>query len=383
MTSTPGAKQIIGLFPELLGPGGVQEAGRQTAAALAQIAARKGWSTIFLSLNDPSGRHSFDTAEGQFSFRGFGRSKTKFVFSALRHSGKEARVGLAAHPHLAVPASLMKWNSPQLKSIVVAHGVEVWKPLPRIRRSALLSADVVLAPSSDTARRLTEVQGVLMAKIRRLPWPLSTSFLKWAEGPADLAALRALPPGQIILTVSRWAASERYKGTDDLIRAVAQLRSTATGLQLVAVGGGDDLPRLQQLAAKLGVADHVHFLENLSREELAACYARADIFALPSTGEGFGLVFLEAMAFGCPVIGAACGGITDLVEDGVNGLLVPPCDPDRLAETLNRLLRDEALRAELGRHGREIVRGKFAFEVFRGQLEKILAECGLDSSCTK
>jgi D-inositol-3-phosphate glycosyltransferase len=88
-------------------------------------------------------------------------------------------------------------------------------------------------------------------------------------------------------------------------------------------------------------------------------------------------VFLEAMAFGCPVVGAASGGITDLVEDGVNGLLVPPRDPDRLAETLNRLLRDEALRAELGRHGREIVRRKFAFEVFRAQLEKILAECGL------
>jgi transposase len=76
----------------------------------------------------------------------------------------------------------------------------------------------------------------------------------------------------------------------------------------------------------------------------------------------------------------ACGGITDLVEDGVNGFLVPPRDPDRLAETLNRLLRDETLRAKLGRHGQEIVRHKFSFEVFRAELEKILAERGLDSS---
>jgi phosphatidylinositol alpha-1,6-mannosyltransferase len=377
MTASPGAKQIIGLFPELLGPGGVQEAGRQTAAALEQITARNGWSTVFLSLNDPPGTQLFTAAEGEFSFRGFGRSKIKFVFSALRHSGKEARVVLAAHPHLAVPAALMKWKSPQLKTVVVSHGIEVWKPLPRIRRRALLAADVVLAPSSDTARKLTEVQGVPAAKISRLPWPLSTTFLQWADAPEKLAAPRALPPGQIILTVGRWAASERYKGADDLIRAVAQLRGATPRLQLVAVGGGDDLPRLQRLAAELGVADRVQFLENLSREELAACYARADVFALPSTGEGFGLVFLEAMAFGCPVVGAACGGITDLVEDGVNGLLVPPRDPGRLAETLNRLLRDEVLRAELGRHGREIVRRKFAFEVFRAELEKILVECGL------
>ena len=93
-----------------------------------------------------------------------------------------------------------------------------------------------------------------------------------------------------------------------------------------------------------------------------------------------GWFFLEAMTFGCPVAGAACGGITDLVEDGVNGFLVPPRDLDRLAETLNRLLRDGELRSELGRHGQEIVRHKFSFEVFRAELEEILAECDLDSS---
>src|SRR4029077_3721101 len=116
----------------------------------------------------------------------------------------------------------------------------------------------------------------------------------------------------------------------------AQLRGTSPGLQLVAVGGGDDLPRLQKLSSELGIADRVHFLENLSREELAGFRARAAVFVLPSAGEGFGLVFLEAMAFGCPVVGAACGGITDLVVDGVNGFLVPSHDPELLAETLNR-----------------------------------------------
>lgn len=377
MTASPGRKKIIGLFPQLLGPGGVQEAGRQTAAALAQIAAQNGLSTICLSLNDPPGMQSFETAEGKFPFCGFGRAKWKFVLFALKESGKETRVALAAHPHLALPATLLKWKSPQLKTVVVSHGIEVWKLLPRIRRSALLAANIVLAPSSDTAKKLTEIQSVPTAKIRRLPWPLSTTFLEWADAPAQLATPRGWPQGQVILTVGRWAASERYKGADDLIRAVAQLRNTTHDLQLVAVGGGDDLPRLQTLASELCVIDRIHFLKNLSREELAGCYAHADVFALPSTGEGFGLVFLEAMAFGCPLVGAACGGTTDLVEDGVNGLLVPPRDPDRLAQTLSRLLRDEALHAALGRQGSEIVRRKYSFEIFRAGLQNILLEIGV------
>jgi glycosyltransferase involved in cell wall biosynthesis len=96
---------------------------------------------------------------------------------------------------------------------------------------------------------------------------------------------------------------------------------------------------------------------------------------LPSAGEGFGLVFLEAMAFSKPVVGASCGGTTDIVEDGINGLLVPPGDAGALAQALGRLLGDEPLRAGLGQRGAEIVRRKFQFAVFQSELEKILGEC--------
>ncbi len=122
----------------------------------------------------------------------------------------------------------------------------------------------------------------------------------------------------MVLTVGRWAATERYKGADELIEAIAQLQASMPELHLVVVGGGDDLPRLRKLASDRGIFDRVVFLEGLSREQIAACYAHCDVFALPSTGEGFGLVFLEAMAFGKPVVGADSGGIPDLVEDVVN-----------------------------------------------------------------
>jgi glycosyltransferase involved in cell wall biosynthesis len=157
-----------------------------------------------------------------------------------------------------------------------------------------------------------------------------------------------------------------------LIRATAQLQSRIADLHLAIVGGGDDLPRLRQLTAELHLEHRVHFFEALSNEEVAACYAHADIFALPSTGEGFGLVFLEAMAFGKPVVGLACGGVTDVIQDERNGLLIKPEHADQLANNLERLLKEPALSRALGTQGAEIVRSKYSFSVFRNELESII-----------
>jgi phosphatidyl-myo-inositol dimannoside synthase len=374
-------KRIIGLFPELLGVGGIQEAGRLTAAALDRIAKNHdNWVTSFQSINDGLGAHEFEIAGQEVSLRGFSRSKVRFVGSALGQSRKGARVVLAAHPYLALPAAWMKSLSPQLKTIVMSHGVEVWNPLPGLRRRSLLSADLVLAPSTYTAQRLAEVQGVSSAKIRKLAWPLNPDFLSMADKPAKLSLPKNFPEGRVILSVGRWAASERYKGVDDLIRAVAQLQTKFPRLCLAAVGDGDDLPRLEKIARDLGVSESIRFLTNLSREEIAACYARSEIFALPSTGEGFGLVFLEAMAFGKPLIGTAHGGITDIIENRVNGLLVPAGDLKSLVDALAELLENESLRMELGRRGAEHVRQRYSFDFFVNNLERIIEECGLDSA---
>src|SRR5208282_72291 len=241
----PDRKRIIGLFPDLLGVGGVQEAGRQTAVALDELALRNEWGASFLSLNDAPGKQSSAAGQHPISLHGFGRFKMRFALSAIWQAGKGADLVLAAHPHMALPASWMKMVSPRLKMVVMSHGVEVWKPLAAARRNALRAAHLVLAPSSDTARKLSDVQGVSPEKIRKLAWPLSPTFLRWADTPAELPLPQGFPPGQVILTVGRWAASERYKGADELIGALAQLRSAFPGLHLVAVGGGDDLARLR------------------------------------------------------------------------------------------------------------------------------------------
>jgi len=353
-----------------------------TAAALLEMGRASGRPVDILSLNDPRGEQRIRCSDSEIAFSGFGRAKARFVLSAIGKARRTPREGtpiiLAAHPHLALPAAWIQRLRPDFKTVVMSHGIEVWKPLASRRLRALQKASLLTAPSSYTARKMAGEQNIPESKIRRLPWPLSPDFIKLAEHPGELPLPRSFPRGRIILTVGRWAARERYKGVDALIVAIARLRTAVPDVQLVAVGSGDDLSRLRSVAAEQQVADGVHFLEGLSQRELAACYAAAEIFALPSTGEGFGLVFLEAMAFGKPVVGADAGGIPDLIRDGSNGLLIPPNDPDALAQGLSRLLQDEALRGKLGECGAAMVRREYEFDAFREALDQILCDlaCG-------
>lgn len=374
------ANRIVGLFPALLGVGGIQQASRLVATALVEMASCYGWSTDFLSLNDSPGDGAFSLNGTSVSFSGFGRGKVRFVLSALARARGQTRIVLAAHPYLAVAAAQTKLAQPRLKTIVISHGVEVWQRLPGLRRKAFLTSDVFLAPSRYTLEQIVAMQGAPREKTVCLPWPISPDFLELASQPETLPTLPNFPAGLVVLTAARLAASEKYKGVDQLIRAVAQLARGLPSLHLAVVGSGDDLPRHEQLSRDLGVADRVHFFPGLSPAEVAACYSRCDVFALPSTGEGFGFVFLEAMAFGKPVLGAAAGGVTDIIEDEKNGLLVPPNDLAALIASLERLLTSERLRSELGRAGAETVRSRFQFETFRSQLQDILHDCGLASN---
>jgi phosphatidyl-myo-inositol dimannoside synthase len=371
--------RIAALFPELLGVGGIQEAGRLTAAALAQIAASRGWDTDFLSLNDAPRTGTVSCNDRNVEFRGFSRSKGRFILAAMASARKQTRVALAMHPHLARVAAQMKRLQPQLQMAVMSHGVEVWKPLSTFPRKAFLKADLFIAPSTYTLEKVIEVQGAARAKTKHIPWPLNPDFLEMAEKPESLPVPPDFPKGLVVMAAARLAADERYKGVDQLIRAVAQLAPKIPSLHLVVVGNGDDLPRHERMARELGVSGRLRFFQGLSPTEIAGCYSQCDVFALPSTGEGFGFVFLEAMAFGKPVIGAAAGGVTDIVQHGQNGLLVLTRQSGQLAQSLELLLTNKSLRVELGQKGADIVRLKYRFDGFLSELEHLLCDCGLQS----
>jgi phosphatidyl-myo-inositol dimannoside synthase len=366
---------IVGLFTDVLPAGGVQRASRHVAAVTAKFASDRGMAARFLSLNDPQGLHTVRVGSLEFSASGYAGSKTQFFQAALRAASRKPALVIALHPHLAPIVWAMRARSRKFRSIIFTHGVEVWQPLGWPRGAALRRSDLVIGPSADTVQHLISEQGILPGNVQRLPWGLDPEFEARLATPESLSPPPDFPrTGRIILTVGRWDASEKYKGADILIAALPRVLQTAPDSSLVLVGGGDDRPRLEQLARDLGVSEHAHFLHGLTPEQLFACYACCDVFALPSRGEGFGIVFLEAMACGKPVIGGAHGGIPDIVEDGVTGLLVPHGDVERLAQALESLLNNPSRAREMGARGRDRLAKTFSFEQFQLRLTHILSD---------
>ena len=158
----------------------------------------------------------------------------------------------------------------------------------------------------------------------------------------------------MLVTVGRIDARERYKGHDLVIQALPQLVIAGHDVLYVVLGDGDDVTRLQSLAHTLGVSDRVRFLGECDLETLVDAYRLADLFVMPSAGEGFGISFIEAMACGTPALGLRVAGAADAFADGEIGTLVSKarlfCAIKGLLETSgNRSALSLAVRARFGR----------------------------------
>jgi glycosyltransferase involved in cell wall biosynthesis len=365
---------LIGLFPELDAPGGVQRAGRHMASVLTEFAASKKMEYRLLSLNDTQELHRMRMNDREFVFTGTARGKAGFAVAAMKAARRRAKLVLVAHPNLAPIVRSMNLVAPRMKSIVCTHGIEVWEPLSRMRRRALQRASLVLAPSRATADYIVSLQGVPRDNVRVLHWGLDPGFETRVAATSDLRLPAEFPPGRVVLTVGRWLGTERYKGMDTLIQAMPRLLLRWPDLQLVMVGTGDDKEWLVNLTRDSGVQRHIHFLSDVTFGELSACYAAAELFALPSRGEGFGFVYLEAMAHGKPVIGGAHGGAPEVIQDGVTGYLVQHGDTVQLVTSIDALLSNPELARQMGARGRERVEKEFRFPVFVKAFKKILRE---------
>ncbi|MDQ3928909.1 MAG: glycosyltransferase family 4 protein, partial [Chloroflexota bacterium] len=164
------------------------------------------------------------------------------------------------------------------------------------------------------------------------------------------------------------------KGHDYVIRAMPALLSRFPGLSYDIIGGGDWQPYLQSLAEEEGVSHAVRFHGVVPEEELRERYTAASVFVMPSRCEGFGFVFLEAMAQGTPVIGGNLDASPEVILDGKTGYLVNPTSVQAIVDTTSRLLADQALRNRMGEAAASYVEQRFSFERFRQQLAEYVAE---------
>ena len=167
------------------------------------------------------------------------------------------------------------------------------------------------------------------------------------------------------------------KGLPDLISAAPKILKDAPDTEFWVVGNDDAGPRMSKLCRDLGVEQRFRFLGRKTQSELAEIYAQSDIFCMPSLTEAFGVVFLEAMSAGVPVIGSRTGGIVEIVQDEVNGLLVNPGDQEELSQKVLRLLKDTNLRERLQDEGMHTVKHftvdkmmAETYQVYRTVIEK-------------
>jgi glycosyltransferase involved in cell wall biosynthesis len=142
------------------------------------------------------------------------------------------------------------------------------------------------------------------------------------------------------------------KGLETLIQAAVRVVKSKPDTKFCVVGNDPNLPRMRALCTRLDVIDHFEFTGWMPNEKLQELYRRASVFVMPSLVEAFGVVFLEAMACGTPVIGTQVGGIPELIRQGENGLLVSPDNPDELAMAILTVLGDQDLSARMSENGR-------------------------------
>jgi D-inositol-3-phosphate glycosyltransferase len=242
----------------------------------------------------------------------------------------------------------------------------------------IAEADRVIAEAPQDEEDLIHLYGADTARITMVPCGFDPAEF-WPIGKKPARVSLGIPPQDgVILHVGRMVPR---KGVDTVVRGFAQLlRRHRTSARLLIVGGESEEPdpsltpeigRLQRLAAEMRVTDRVTFVGRRGRDQLKYYYSAADVFVTTPWYEPFGITPLEAMACGTPVVASNVGGIKYSVRDGKTGYLVPPNDPERLADAVHRLCSSPSLLSLFSRQAIRRVHNRFTWSHVAGELSRL------------
>ena len=271
----------------------------------------------------------------------------------LRRYVAENRIGLI-HAHLPAAGILARLVSP-VPIIYTEHNlVSSYRPLTRLlNRASYFRNRAVTAVSARVADEVARYRGPKAEVVENgVSMEVDANQIAAVRAEVDLRAGRRL--------VVHVGNIRPYKGHAHLVQTARWLCDQGARVEIVSIGGEKnpgDLERIRDLARQAKVEGTIRFLGR--RPEARAFLALADVVVNPSDVEGLPVSLLEAMSLGRPVVATAVGGVPDLIEDGVSGLLVPPADPERMGQAVMRVLEDPDLAARLGRRGRELVEASY------------------------
>ncbi|HEY9647161.1 MAG TPA: glycosyltransferase [Chroococcidiopsis sp.] len=298
-----------------------------------------------------------------------------FAWSLVREALRQRpRLIICGHLNFA-PVALLISRLTGIPYWIVVYGVDAWSVRDRLKQAALHRAERVVSISGYTRDRLIAEQHLPAEVIPLLPVTFDASRFAIAPKPAHLIYRYGLHPDQpIILTVTRLSREDGYKGYDQILRALPQIRQQVPNVHYILVGKGDDRPRVERLIAELGLQDCVTLTGFVPDRELNNHYNLCDVFVMPSKGEGFGIVYLEALACGKPTIGGNQDGAIDALQHGELGVLVDPDDVQAIAQVTTQVLLktcDHPLLYQPERLRQRVIE-IFGFERFQATLADLL-----------
>lgn len=322
--------------------------------------------------------HDHHCNEAYFSsnhFKGFNGNKWAFIMHLLLNARKYEKVFIG-HINLAFAAFLIKLINPSSRLFLFAHGIEVWKKQEGVAAWLLQKVERIFAVSAYTqSTMLANNPKLELGKIQILHNSLDP-FFKYPnnfEKPHYLVERYGIQSGEkIILTLARLSHLEQYKGYEQIIKLLKELNSDQSIVKYIIAGKADEqeFNRINQLINQEEISDKVILSGFIKEDELVDHYLLADIFVLPSVGEGFGIVLIEAMACGLQVIAGNKDGSVDALQNGVLGTLVNPTDRNELLKSmLFAISNTEYQKKSL----QESVLLNFGFPIFKMRLSNIIS----------
>jgi phosphatidylinositol alpha-1,6-mannosyltransferase len=271
------------------------------------------------------------------------RGKVAFMSRLGGHLWRGRAVDLVVCGHLyLLPAAWLLAKVRRARLALIIHGLEAWGPTRKPLVNLLARfVDALISVSQLSAERFTRWSMVPMGRAFILPNCVDLDLFRPQPRNAALVERYGLQSSKVILTVGRLAAQERYKGFDEVIEIMPQLVKRFPNLKYLIVGDGPDRRRLEEKVRALELSDVVVFAGYIPEQDKVSHYNLANAYVMPSSGEGFGIVLIEAAACGIPVIGSRADGSREALLDGQLGCLVDPKNRNELLQAIIAALENE------------------------------------------
>ena len=294
-------------------------------------------------------------------------SKLRFSRAVLKEMRSADYDGVICGHINLLPFTFVAAERRRVPLLLIIHGVDAWTPTGRkITDRLVRHIDHFVVVSDFTRQRFSKWSGLDPHRGIVIPNCIDASAYGPGDKRVDLLERYGLEDRRVLFTLGRMSAQERYKGFDEVLEVLPDLLKTDPDLAYLIAGDGDDRPRLEEKARALGLSDRVVFAGYVDESEKVDHFRLADAFVMPGRGEGFGIVYLEAMACGVPVVASSLDASREAVLDGELGEVVDPSD----AEDLKR-----GIRAALGRERNVPERLEyFSFDRFKERWHAAIAD---------